>query len=90
MFTHKRIHKTTWVSPYHLTENQIDRIGIGKIFRRCDSEESRRGIRPPPADCQTETQVEEKLDGDSNKEKEVQCLPYERSTDKRGIKPEPC
>ena len=25
-FTHKMIHKTTWVLPHHLIENQIDRI----------------------------------------------------------------
>ena len=33
MSTHKRIHKTTLVSPDHLKENQIDCICIGKIFR---------------------------------------------------------
>ncbi|KAI0214697.1 hypothetical protein LSAT2_000182, partial [Lamellibrachia satsuma] len=29
-----KIHKATWVSPDHVTENQIDHICIGKTFRR--------------------------------------------------------
>ena len=33
-FAHKRIQKATWVSPDHVTENQIDRICVSKKFRR--------------------------------------------------------
>ncbi len=34
VFPYRRIHKATWVSHDQVTENQIDYIGISKMFRR--------------------------------------------------------
>ncbi|VDO96495.1 unnamed protein product [Schistosoma margrebowiei] len=34
IFSHKRIHKSTWTLPDHTTQNQIDYICINKKFRR--------------------------------------------------------
>ena len=34
VFLHKETHKTTWVSPNCITENQIDHICVSRKFRR--------------------------------------------------------
>lgn len=38
LFPHKHLHKITWISPDHVTENQIDHIAISKMWRHslCD------------------------------------------------------
>ena len=66
VFQHKRIHGATWVSPDLSTENQIDHVCIGRMFRRslqdilCEAW-SRCCFRPPSPYCQPETQAEEEL-----------------------------
>ena len=37
IFPRKRIHRATWISPNHVTENQIDHKCISRKLRRCTS-----------------------------------------------------
>ena len=62
-------------------------IDIGKIFcRSLEDVKVKRGADVASDNHMlTETQVEPKLDGDSNKHTKVQCGPPERSTCKRRI-----
>ncbi|VDO68188.1 unnamed protein product [Schistosoma margrebowiei] len=44
IFPHKRIHKATWITPDHTTENHIDHICINKKFRKImENVRTRRG-----------------------------------------------
>ena len=48
IFPHKRIHKATWISPDHVTENQINHICISRKFRRAWQDvRVRRGVDVP-------------------------------------------
>ncbi|VDP76110.1 unnamed protein product [Schistosoma mattheei] len=48
IFSHKRIHKATWISPDHTTQNQIGHIFINKTFRRTmEDVRTRRGADIP-------------------------------------------
>ncbi|VDO54425.1 unnamed protein product [Schistosoma margrebowiei] len=45
IFPHKRIHKITWTSPDHTTQNHIDNICINKKFRRTmEDVRTKRGV----------------------------------------------
>ena len=63
IFPHKRIHKATWISPNHVTENHIDHICISRKFRRSwqDVRVMRvlTVIRPPPSYDNSETSPQE-------------------------------
>ena len=77
IFTSKGILKTTWVSPDHMAENQIDHIFIGKRFWRSLEEDMRvkRGADVASdlliARLKLKLKKNEKLDGDSNKQTKV-------------------
>ena len=77
VFPHRRIHKATWVSPDHRTENQIDHICIGRKFRRSmqDVRVQRKGrcsFRPPSSAGQNEDEAKEERSQEEH-QNAVQC-----------------
>ena len=61
-FPHKRTHKASWISPNHVTENQIVHICINRKFRRSWRDVGvMRGvvIRPPSSYDNSETSPQE-------------------------------
>ena len=71
---HRRIHKATWVSPDHRTENQIDHICIGRKFRRSmqDVRVQRCSLRPPSSAGQNEDEAKEER-SQAEHQNPVQC-----------------
>ena len=65
VFPHRRIHKATWVSPDHRTEDQIYHICISQQFSpavdaRCkNTQRGRCSLRSPPSADKTEVETEE-------------------------------
>ncbi|VDP62128.1 unnamed protein product [Schistosoma mattheei] len=61
IFPHKHIHKTTWISPEHTKQNQIDHICINKKFRSTMEDVRTKRGADIASDHQDETETKEAL-----------------------------